>query len=99
MQSFKDMDNVLDIRAEEAPAALFQPDTVAPAEYFKIYERTPGLEPEKKLMLVVLKDALDASKTFSMQRTGGKKWFLEAEEWFNQKESELIFSFSKAPIV
>jgi hypothetical protein len=32
MQSFKDMDNVLDIRAEEALAALFQPDTVARAE-------------------------------------------------------------------
>ncbi len=32
MQSFKDMDNVFDIRAVEALAALFQPDTVAPAE-------------------------------------------------------------------
>jgi hypothetical protein len=32
MQSFKDMDNVLDLRAEEALAALFQPDTVARAE-------------------------------------------------------------------
>jgi hypothetical protein len=32
MRSFKDMDNVLDFRAEEALAALFQPDIVARAE-------------------------------------------------------------------
>ena len=54
----KDMDNVLDIRAEEALAALFQPDTVAPAEYFEIYERKAGLESEKKVMPAVLKDAI-----------------------------------------
>ena len=48
MRSFKDMDNVLDIRAEEALAALFQPDTVAPAEYFKIYERKAWLRAGKK---------------------------------------------------
>jgi hypothetical protein len=38
MQSLKEMDNVLDFCAEEALAALFQPDTVPPAEYLKIYE-------------------------------------------------------------
>jgi hypothetical protein len=28
-----------------------------------------------------------ASKTLSVQRTTGqKKWFLEAEEWFNEEE-------------
>ena len=49
MQSLKDMDNVLDFRAEEALAALFQPDTVAPVEYLKFMQRKPGLEREKKL--------------------------------------------------
>jgi hypothetical protein len=48
MQSLKDMDNVLDFCAEEVLAALFQPDTVAPAEYLKIHERKPGLGPRKK---------------------------------------------------
>jgi hypothetical protein len=52
------MDNVLDIRAEEALAALFQPDTVARAKCFKIYERNLSLEPEKKLMLAVLQDGI-----------------------------------------
>ena len=51
------MDMVLDIRAEEALAALFQPDTVASAEYFEIYQRKAGLESEKKVMPAVLRDA------------------------------------------
>ena len=53
----KDMDMVLDIRAEEALAALFQPDTVASAEYFEIYQQKAGLESEKKVMPAVLRDA------------------------------------------
>jgi len=32
MRSFKDTDNVLEIRADEALAALFQPNTLAPAD-------------------------------------------------------------------
>jgi hypothetical protein len=35
-----------------------------------------------------------ASKTLSVQRRRGQeKWFLEAEEWFNEKKSEWIFCF------
>jgi hypothetical protein len=94
MQSFKDMDNVLDFCAEEALAALFQPDTVAPAEYLTIYKRRPGLEPEKKLMLAVLTDAIGCFQNFVCATDKRqKKWFLEAEEWFNEEESEWIFSF------
>lgn len=48
MQSLKDMDNVLDFRAEEALAALFQPDTVAPVEYLKIYAKKAWLRAGKK---------------------------------------------------
>ena len=87
MQSFKDMDNVLDIRAEEALAAIFQPNTVAPAEYFTIYEKKPGLEPEKTLMLAVLEDAIGCFQNFVCAMDNRqKKWFLEAEEWFNEEE-------------
>ena len=94
MQSFKDMDNVLDIRAEEALAALFQPDTVAPAEYFTIYGKKPGLEPEKTLMLAVLEDAIGCFQNFVCTMDNRqKKWFLETEEWLNEPGNEWIFSF------
>ena len=94
MQSLKDMDNVLDFCAEEALAALFQPDTVAPAEYLKIYERKAGLEPETKLMLAVLEDAIGCFQNFVYATDNRqKKWFLEAEEWLNERGKEWIFSF------
>ena len=94
MQSLNNMDNVLDICAEEALAALFQPDTVAPAEYFKIYERKPGLELEKKLILAVLQDGMWSFQNCVCPTDNRqKKWFLEAEEWFNEEESEWTFSF------
>ena len=86
MQSLKDMDNVLDFRAEEALAALFQPDTVAPVEYLKIHERKPGLGPEKKLRLALLEDAIGCFQNFVCAMDNRqKKWFLEAEEWLNER--------------
>ena len=83
------MDNVLDIRAEEALAALFQPDAVAPAADFKIYERKPGLEREKKLMLAVLEDAMGWWQHFVCATDNQqKKGFLKAEKWFNEEKGE-----------
>ena len=94
MQSLKDMDNVLDFRAEEALAALFQPDTVAPAEYFTIYEKKPGLESEKTLMLAVLVDGIWCFQNcVCATDKRRKKWFLEAEEWLKERGKEWIFSF------
>lgn len=76
MQSLKDMDNVLDFRAEEALAALFQPDNVAPVEYLKFMQRKPGLEREKKLMLAVLEDAIGCFQNFVCAKDNRqKKWF------------------------
>jgi len=88
------VDTILDFRAEEALAYLFQPDTVAFAEYFKIYERKPGLEPKKKLVFAVLQDAIACFQSFVCATDKRrKKQFLKAEEWFNEEESEWIFSF------
>jgi hypothetical protein len=65
-----------------------------PAEYLKIYERKPGLEPEKKLMLAVLEDAIGCFQNFVYATDNRqKKSFLEAKEWFNEEESEWIFYF------
>ena len=70
------MDNVLDFCAEEALATLFQPDTVAAAEYFKSYERTPGLEAEKKLMLAVLESAVEDFQKYVLARKARAKAFV-----------------------
>jgi len=65
------VDSFLDSRVEEALASLFQPDTIASAEYFEIYRRRAGLEPEKKLMFAVLQDAIACFQSFAVQRTNG----------------------------
>ena len=93
-QSFKNMANVLDFCAEEALATLFQPDTVAAAEYFKSYERTLGLEAEKKLMLAMLESAVeDFQKYVLARKPRAKHLFQEAEEWLLDKDGEGLFSF------
>ena len=93
-QNLNDVDSLLNFRAEEALAPLFQPDTVASAEYFEIYQRKVGLEPEKKLRLAVLRDAIGCFQNYLLARDKRrKKWFQEAQEWFNEKESKWIFSF------
>jgi len=51
-------------------------------------QRKPGLEPEKKLMLAVLEDVIGCFQNFVYATDNRqKKWFLEAEEWFNEEES------------
>ena len=45
-------------------------------------------------MLAVLEDAIGCFQNFVCAKDKRqKKWFLEAEEWFNEEESEWIFSF------
>jgi hypothetical protein len=49
-------------------------------------QRKPGLEPEKKLMLAVLEDAIGCFQNFGCAMDNRqKKWFLEAEEWLNER--------------
>ena len=43
---------------EERVSSLFQPDTLLPDQYLDTYRRKVHLEPEKKLMLAILEDAI-----------------------------------------
>ena len=43
---------------EERVTSLFQPDTLLPEQYLDTFRRKLHLEPEKKLMLAVLEDAV-----------------------------------------
>ncbi len=46
------------LTADEKIAFLFQPDTLLSAQYFENFRRTTFLEPEKRLMLAILEDAI-----------------------------------------
>lgn len=79
---------------EEKLASLFQPDTLAAAQYFENLRSKTHLEPEKRLMLAVLEDAVHCFQDNAWAQTGKrKKLFEEAEEWILEAGDEWVFSF------
>jgi hypothetical protein len=82
------------LTADEKIASLFQPDTVLSAQYFENLRRKTLLEPEKKLMLAILEDAVNCFQdNLSAPNGKGKKLFEEAEQWIVELGSDWIFSF------
>lgn len=79
---------------EERVTSLFQPDTLLPDQYFETFRRKFHLEPEKKLMLAILEDAVACFQKYIFARDGkGKTLFREAEEWVEGRNADGIFSF------
>ncbi|MFQ5850072.1 MAG: hypothetical protein ACE5JU_05720 [Candidatus Binatia bacterium] len=79
---------------EEKVASMFQPDTLIHAEYYEIFRRETHLEPEKKLMLAVLDDAIACFQNYMFARDGkGESLFHEAEDWILDENSDWLFSF------
>lgn len=82
------------LSVEEKVASLFQPDTVLPAQYSETLRRKAHLEPEKRLLLAVLEDAVACfQKHLFAQDKKGKAVFQEAEEWIMEEGSDWVFSF------
>ena len=73
---------------EERVSSLFQPDTLLPDQYLDTYRRKVHLEPEKKLMLAILEDAIACfQKYVSATDAKGKALFQEAEDWIQRGNS------------
>lgn len=80
--------------AEEKMGSLFQPDTLLPAQYFDTVRRKARLEPEKRLMLGILEDAIVCFQKYVFARDGrGKGIFRGAEDWILEENSDQLFSF------
>jgi len=79
---------------EERVASLFEPDTLVAAQYFGNLRRKTLLEPEKRLMLAILEDAINCYQDNLLSHHGrARRLFTEAEEWILEKSSDWIFSF------
>lgn len=79
---------------EDKAFSLFQPDILLPAQYFETTRRKSHLEPEKKLMLAVLEDAIWCFQNCLLARDKKRKsLFGEAEEWLMEETSDWLFSF------
>jgi hypothetical protein len=80
---------------EERVTSLFQPDTLLPEQYLDTFRRKLHLEPEKKLMLAVLEDAIACFQKYVFARDGkGKMLFQEAEDWVQDTNGDWLFSFA-----
>lgn len=75
-------------------ASLFEPDTVASAQYFDTFQRKTSKEPENRLLLAVLEDAIHCFQDNVLAENGkSKKLFNDAEEWILKERADWIFSF------
>lgn len=82
------------ITKDETAATLFQLDSLLPVQYFETFRRSVPIEPEKKLMLAVLGDALTCfQKYLDARKRKGKNLFREAEEWIFGEDDDHLFSF------
>ena len=80
---------------EERVTSLFQPDTLLPEQFLETFRRKLHLEPEKKLMLAVLEDAIACYQKYIFARDGkGKLLFQDAEEWIQERGGDWLFSFA-----
>jgi hypothetical protein len=69
---------------------LFQEDASLPAQYWETFSRKRDLEPEKRLLLAVLDNAIRSYRTLVF--TGGRR-FAEVETWLFSEDSDDTFSF------
>lgn len=79
---------------DEKIASLFQPDTLLPAQYYGNLRRRTLAEPEMRLILAILEDAINCFQDNLTAESGkGKKLFNEAEEWILEEGGDWTFSF------
>jgi hypothetical protein len=74
-----------------APIRVFADDMTVTSKYWETVMRKNYSQPEKELMLAVLKDALMTYKKRVLHSENAL--FKEAETWFFDRERDRLFSF------
>src|SRR5216683_681707 len=74
--------------------AELAPETVLPSQFFDRLQADASLQPEKRLMLAVLEDAVGTFQKYVTSSTRrGQRLFTEAEEWFAASATDWPFGF------
>ena len=80
--------------AEDKIGSIFQPDTLVSEQYFQNLRLKTVLEPEMRLVLAVLEDAISGYQHYFHSRNPiHKRLFEEAKEWFLSSDDDGVFSF------
>jgi len=73
---------------------LFQPDIILPSQYRDSLRRRTPQDPEKKLMLAVLEDAVACFRNGLHARDHRRReLFKDSEAWITEKDGDWLFSF------
>jgi hypothetical protein len=87
----KDREYAID---ERLGAAIFQPDTLLPSQFFDRVRRRTEHDGERRLMIAVLEDAVDVyRKQAGATDERGEHLFAEADEWIEDPDRSWLFSF------
>ena len=79
---------------DERIGLLFQPDSLLVAQYFETLRRKTLFEPEKRLILAILEDAINCFQdNLLAQDVRRSRLFHEVEEWIVEADSDGVFSF------
>jgi hypothetical protein len=88
------MEPAVKIEESRTSGTSVEPETILPPQFFDHLRIDASLQPEKRLMLAVLEDAVG---TFQKYTGAGnrrmRRLFLEAEEWFASNDTEWPFAF------
>jgi len=75
-------------------AHLLQPDTLLPSQYFAALRHKGAHEPERRLVVAVLQDAVDCfQKHVAARDRKSRQLFLDAEEWIGSDDRSWPFAF------
>ena len=79
---------------EDPSLSFSEPETIFPCQFFERARSPSSQQPEKRLMLGVLEDAIATFQNCSLGETRRKHHLLEeVEEWFASADVKRLFSF------
>jgi len=82
------------LTSEEKLGSLFQADSLVSVQFFDTLRRKIPLEPEKRLMLAMLEDAVDSfQKNLFAKDMRRSRVFADAQEWIMDVDNDWVFSF------
>src|SRR5688572_28423299 len=88
------MSEQIDLTTDERFGSCVRPQTLSSAQYFDNRRRRIFLEPEKRLMLAILEDAVQCFQNNSFaQSVRGRRIFQEAKKWLVEADRDWVFSF------
>jgi hypothetical protein len=88
------------LTASENVRSLFQPDTLALGQFFDDRRNNKLIEPEVKLMLAVLADAIQCFQdNFLARHDTRRRLFDDVQRWIFEVREDWVFSFENICVI